>query len=218
MVAQGCIMLSKRNAQDRPRTHPEINEYRRKTLIEGTIRSLAEHGVAGTTVRSICLEANSSRGLMNHYFESKEHLLETAFRHLYEIVALHVAKKQRLAGDDPVDQLRALPKAVFSPKVNTPQIRNAFLAFWHEVRFNPLVRKANQQVYRAYMENTESLFAEAAQIRGIRIDARLAAMGLITMIDGYWLSLSIYDHLSTRDDAVRCCLHYIEMQLLISSQ
>ncbi|MEQ8442341.1 MAG: TetR family transcriptional regulator C-terminal domain-containing protein [Alphaproteobacteria bacterium] len=208
--------MRKKVTQERPRTHPEINEYRRKTLIEGTIRSLAEHGVAGTTVRSICLEANSSRGLMNHYFESKEHLLEIAFRHLYQSVAAQVAKKQRLSGPDPVEQLRALPKAIFSPKVNTPETRNAFLAFWHEIRFNPLVRKANQQAYRAYLEKTQRLFSEAADQQGVQIDARQAAMGLITMIDGYWLSLSVYDHLSSRDAAIQCCLNYIDMQLAIA--
>lgn len=206
-------MLTKKKKQDRPRTHPEINEFRRRTLIEGTIRSLAEHGVAGTTVRSICEEANSSRGLMNHYFASKEHLLEEAFRYLYELAARQVAKKQRQAGDDPVAQLRALPEAVFSPQVNTPLIRNAFLAFWHEIRFSPMVRQANQRAYRSYLAKTESLFAAAAEARGLSLDARQAAMGLITMIDGYWLALSIYDHLSSRDAAIRCCLNYIETQL-----
>ncbi|NMM45627.1 TetR family transcriptional regulator [Rhodospirillaceae bacterium KN72] len=207
-------MLRKKAVVERPRTHPEINEFRRKTLIEGTIRSLAEHGVAGTTVRSICSEANSSRGLMNHYFDSKEHLLEIAFRHLYQTVASHVAKKQTQAGDDPVDQLHALPNAVFSAKVNTPQNRNAFLTFWHEIRFNPLVRKANQQVYGNYLENTERLFAAAAAERGISLDARQAAMGLITMIDGYWLSLSIYEKLSSREEAIACCTNYIDTQLM----
>lgn len=206
-------MLSKKPTQERPRTHPEINEYRRRTLIEGTIRSLAEHGVAGTTVRSICEEAKSSRGLMNHYFESKEHLLEEAFRHLYELAARQVAKRQRQAGDDPVAQLRALPEAVFSRSVNTPEIRNAFLAFWHEIRFSARVRTANQQAYRSYLSRTEKLFAAAADTRGLSLDARQAAMGLIAMIDGYWLSLSIYDGLNSRDDAVKCCLNYIDVQL-----
>lgn len=206
-------MLRQKSSQERPRTHPEINEYRRRTLIEGTIRSLAKHGVGGTTVRSICSEANSSRGLMNHYFESKEHLLETAFRYLYETVASHVAKKQRLAGDDPVQRLYALVQAVFSRKVNTPEIRHAFLAFWHEIRFNALVRQANQQVYNRYLENTERLFTAAAKQRGLDLDARQAAIGLIAMIDGYWLSLSIYENLSSREEATLCCLRHIDMHL-----
>jgi TetR/AcrR family transcriptional regulator, transcriptional repressor of bet genes len=206
-------MLEKRKVKERPRTHPEINEYRRNALIEGTIRSLAEHGVAGTTVRSICAEADSSRGLMSHYFESKEHLLEIAFRYLYDTAANYVAKCQAAVGDDPEKQLRALPMAVFSPKVNTPLIRNAFITFWHEIRFNPLVREANSESYRAYQDRTETLFAAAAKQHGITIDARQASIGLITMIDGHWLVLSTYERMTSRDRAIKCCQNYIDLQL-----
>lgn len=206
-------MLEKRKAQKRPRTHPEINEYRRNALIEGTIRSLAEHGVAGTTVRSICAEADSSRGLMSHYFESKEHLLEIAFRHLYDTSADYVAKCQEKAGDDPEKQLRALPTAVFSSKVNTPLIRNAFITFWHAIRFNPLVRKANSQSYSVYQHRTETLFAAAAKQHGVTIDARQASIGLITMIDGHWLLQSTNERMTSRDSAVKCCQNYIDLQL-----
>ena len=211
-------MLEKRKAQKRPRTHPEINEYRRKALIEGTIRSLAEHGVAGTTVRSICAEADSSRGLMSHYFESKEQLLEIAFRHLYDTSADYVAKCQEEAGDDPEKQLRALPTAVFSSKVNTPLIRNAFITFWHAIRFNPLVRKANSQSYSVYQHRTEALFAAAAKQHGVTIDARQASIGLITMIDGHWLLQSNNERMTSRDSAVKCCQNYIDLQLGLSGK
>ena len=55
---------SSAGAEKRPRTHAEINEYRRRTLIEGALRSLAERGVAGTTVATISKEAGASRGLL----------------------------------------------------------------------------------------------------------------------------------------------------------
>lgn len=206
-------MLGNGKNTERPHTHAEINEYRRKALIEGTIKSLSEHGVGGTTVRSICAEAGSSRGLIGHYFESKEHLLEAAFRHLYTTVANHVVKAQKKAGEDPHAKLLALPQSVFSSAVFTPLIRNAFLTFWHEIRFNPLVREANREVYGEYLHRTELLFSQASKERGLEINPKQAAIGLITMIDGLWLSLSIYDRLTSRESAVATCQQFIDLQL-----
>ena len=62
-------------ARTRPRTHPEIQEFRRKALIEATIASLARHGVAHTTVRMICAAAGISSGLLTHYYDSKDELM-----------------------------------------------------------------------------------------------------------------------------------------------
>lgn len=198
---------------ERPNTQAEINEFRRRTLIEGTIKSLAENGVNGTTIRSICAEAGSSRGLISHYFENKEELLEVAFRHLYNTVSEHVLEAQAKAGDDPREKLMALPKAVFSPSVFTAHYSNAFLTFWHEIRFNDLVRRANREAYRGYQKRTEKLFEMAAEKEGVEVNSRVAALGLMTMIDGLWLALSIYDGLTTREAAIDTCQNYIDLQL-----
>jgi TetR/AcrR family transcriptional repressor of bet genes len=198
---------------ERPRTHAEINDFRRRALIEGTLRSLAKFGIAGTTVRSICQEAGTSRGLIGHYFESKEHLLEVAFRHLFSTISEYVKRIEARAGPDPLDQLMALPQAVFSTVVFTDQNRDAFLSFWHELRFNELVRQANREAYGDYQERTESLFERVAASLGVQIDALEAALGLITMIDGMWLGVAINDQFARRDVSIRTCQNYIRLQL-----
>ncbi len=206
------MLEKKRKPKNRPRTHAEINEFRRNALIESTIESLAELGVGGTSVRSICSGADSSRGLIAHYFHSKEEMLEAAFRHLYTSVSQHVLDTQdRAVG--PQAKLHALPQSVFSPEVFSPKIRNAFLTFWHEIRFNPFVRHANRELYGNYKKRTEEYFRLAARERSIDIDAHQAAIGLVAMIDGLWLVISIFDKLVTRETAIAVCRNYIDLQL-----
>lgn len=201
----------------RPNTQPEINRFRRQALIEGTIRSLAQHGVAGTTVRTICAGAGSSRGLIGHYYESKEELLAVAFRYLFEKISSHVRNTQASMGESALARLRATPAAVFSPRVCSELHRNAFLAFWHEIRFNEAVRSANRELYRDYARHMTSLFAEAAAECGATIDHGSAAVGLIGLIDGLWLSLSITGRTMTRKQAIGICCDYIDQRLGLQS-
>src|SRR5712672_962878 len=60
----------------------EGEEARRVQLVEVTIDSLAEVGYVGTTLAEIAGRAGVSPGLVAHYFDDKDGLLEAAFRTL----------------------------------------------------------------------------------------------------------------------------------------
>ena len=182
--------------------------------MEGTIQSMAENGVAGTTVQTICAAAGASRGLIGHYFDSKEALVAEAFKYLFESVADQVGRQVGAQGaTSAVERLQAVPVALFSPEVFSQHNRDAFLSFWHEVRFNPLVRRANRELYRSYIQRTEALFKDAAAERELTIDARRAALGLIALSDGLWLDLSIHDQVLSPHQATDLCLLFIEERL-----
>ena len=201
------------DARRRPSTQPEINEFRRRALMEATIDILAKRGVAGATVRAITSAADTSHGLIGHYYASKDDLLVAALQHLFARVAEGVSRAIRAAGDDPVARLHAWPGGMFSPAVFTPTNRAAFLAFWHEIRFNPAVREANRRLYVGYRERCEVLFKKAAAGRGTELDAAHAAVGLVALIDGLWLDLSIEVGLVTREGAIGLCQEFIEQRL-----
>jgi AcrR family transcriptional regulator len=199
--------------RQRPSTQPEINEFRRRALMEATIDILAKKGVAGATVRAITAAAETSHGLIGHYYTSKDELLVAALQHLFARVGDGVGRAIRAAGDDPVRRLHAWPDGMFSPAVFTPANRAAFLAFWHEIRFNPAVREANRRLYLGYRERCEALFEKAAAAKGIKLEAAHAAVGLVALIDGLWLDLSIEVGLVTREGAIELCQDFIEQRL-----
>lgn len=200
-------------ARKRPGTQPEINEFRRLKLMEATIALLAEKGVAGATVRAITAAAGTSHGLIGHYYANKDELLVAALDHLFTTVGKEIAQQVARAGEDPVVRLKAVPRAMFSSQVFTETSRSAFLALWHEVRFNKAVRDANRQLYVGYRDRSLKHFREAARQLGREIDAEGAATGLIALIDGLWLELSIGAGSTTRQKAVALCHDYIDHQL-----
>lgn len=181
--------------------------------MEGAIDSLAEYGVAGTTVRTISAAAGVSTGLIAHYYDSKEDLLAAALRHLFSQVSGVVSAATERSGPSAVGRLKAVPSAMFSPPVFTDRNRNAFLSLWHEIRFNKAVRKANEELYLDYIQRTEAMFRDAAAERKVPIDAREAAIGFIGLSDGLWLGQSIHDRITSADQAIAICHHYIERQL-----
>lgn len=182
--------------------------------MEGTIQSMAENGVSLTTVKTISAAADASRGLIGHYFESKEVLIAEAFKYLFRSVSDQVKAHVVSSGAQTANErLRATPQALFSDDVFTKCNRDAFLSFWHEVRFNKLMREANQELYNRYIENMESAFSDAAEEIGIEIDSHHAALGLIALSDGLWLGLSIHGQLLSPTEAIGQCHRYIEEQL-----
>jgi betaine-aldehyde dehydrogenase len=67
-----------------------IEEMRRRELVEVTIDSLAEVGFVGTTLAQIAARAGVSPGLVAHYFDDKDGLLDAAFRSLARRVGSQV--------------------------------------------------------------------------------------------------------------------------------
>src|SRR5258706_7014591 len=74
-----------------------IEEMRRRELMEVTIDSLAEVGFVGTTLAEIARRAGVSPGLVAHYFDDKDGLLEAAFRTLARTLAVRVRARLALA-------------------------------------------------------------------------------------------------------------------------
>ncbi|QIE45044.1 TetR family transcriptional regulator [Pseudohalocynthiibacter aestuariivivens] len=207
------MISPKTPSKKRPRTHAEINEFRRKSLIEGALRSLAENGVSGTTVSTICTAAGSSRGLLGHYFASKDEVMVAALDYLFGQISVTVRESLDRFNGTAVETLHELPSVMFTAPVFTQLNRTAFLALWHETRFNDQVRVANRQLYRNYINRMERMFIAAAAELGVQFDPRRAALGYIALSDGLWLGLSIHDDVITGEQAIEICQNYISREL-----
>ena len=71
---------SPRRTRAARRTAPP--EQRRRQLIEASIRSIADYGLAGTTIATVAREAGLSQGIINLHFKTKERLLIETLRFL----------------------------------------------------------------------------------------------------------------------------------------
>ncbi|MEQ8931877.1 MAG: TetR family transcriptional regulator C-terminal domain-containing protein [Silicimonas sp.] len=205
-----------RHSEKRPRTHAEINEYRRRTLIEGALRSLAARGVAGTTVSTISKEAGASRGLLGHYFDNKDDVMVAALEYLFGKISAAVRSTVDSMEGSSMDRLLAVPAALFAKSTFTELNRTAFLALWHETRFNTKVRMANRQLYRDYVIRMDRMVRAAAEEQRVTVEPRKVALSFIALSDGLWLGLSIHDDVLTGDQAVDICQNHLKRELMIS--
>ena len=198
---------------ERPKTQPEINKFRRETLMAATLRVVAEQGIENTTIVKICAPANVSRGLANHYFASKDDLLVQAYQGLLDQVFEVTAKAAARHRDKPQEQIKAMIEAVFSKALFSEVSRAAYLCFWTASLSNKQLLEINRDVYDKEVRAMEKLFRRAADERGKKIEARQTALSLISMMDGFWLSMSINADSVTAKQAVGMCCNFVDMAL-----
>src|SRR6516162_5172282 len=120
--------VARRNASPRD----ELEDARRVQLIEVTIDSLAEVGYVGTTLAQIARRAGVSPGLVAHYFDDKDGLLEAAFRTLSRAIARRVRARLALART-PRGRVQAVIDVNLAPEEFDRRTGTAWLAFWGQV-------------------------------------------------------------------------------------
>ena len=183
---------------------------RRQDLIAATVRAIAEHGVADSTVERICAGAGVSRGLISHYFSGKAELLLETYRQLTDELGRETAKAARARGDDALERLRAAVEVSFRPPVFEADKLPVWLAFWHEARTTPELNALNRDLYRGYRAVITRLMTEAARDRGVALDAHRAAFGLTALVDGLWLEWTLDPEAFSPTEAEAVCQDYLD--------
>ena len=192
-------------AATRNRQSPEV---RRRELIEATMRSIAKFGYAGTTIETICSEAQVSRGLINHHFGSKEELIRQSYKALRDewVAQTHGAMSESYA--DPEDKLRAMIRTSFGPTMFKQEYLGIWAGFWSAIGKSPALRRMNRELFDKDREAYEAIFAQIARKRGKRIDTRRAALTVIALIDGFWLEWCLDPKSFTAAEAEAACLAF----------
>jgi betaine-aldehyde dehydrogenase len=163
-----------------------IEEMRRRELVEVTIDSLAEVGFVGTTLAQIAARAGVSPGLVAHYFDDKDGLLEAAFRSLARRVGRQVRARLRLVAT-PRGRIQAVIDANLAPEEFDQRTGSAWLAFWGQVLHVERLKRI-QSVYQRRTLGTlrNSLLKLVAPDEAQSLAAMIAAM-----IDGVWLRAAL---------------------------
>ena len=169
-----------------PGPRDPLEEARRKQLVEVTIDSLAEVGYVGTTLAQISRRAGVSPGLVAHYFNDKDGLLEAAFRTLARTLATRVREKLALART-PRGRVQAVIDTNLAPEEFDRRTGTAWLAFWGQV----LHVHGLKRVQRAYQRRMLSNLRNDLRRLLPREEAHSLAGMIAAMIDGVWLRAAL---------------------------
>ena len=169
--------------------------------MRAALSCLSRFGPHGTGVREICHHVNVSPGLLSHYFDSKEALILEALRTLTQ--EFHEKMQRALAADVSVEQrLQASFEAYMSSRVTDAERAGAYLAFWTLARTDPAVRRIQRSAYRKQQQLFQHALKALAAERGVRIDERKVAIGLVSLLDGLWLEICLDPAAFSRTTAV----------------
>lgn len=163
-----------------------MEPIRRRQLIDATIASMGERGLADTTVQTISRGAGVSPGIIHHYFGGKDELLAATMRSMLVQLRSDVTERLAAAGS-PRARLEAIVDCNFAAGQFEPMVVAAWLGFWAQAPHNPALARLQRINARRLQSNLlHSLRALLPEERAGRV-----AVGLAAMIDGLWLRFAL---------------------------
>lgn len=168
----------------------ESEDRRRRDLIEATLDCVAEHGLAGATVRAIALRAGVTAGLIRHYFPGKEELLQAAYRATITRMTEQALAALADAPDDPLIRLKTFVEASLKPPVVDARAFTLWAGFIGQVHTDPAFAAVHREGYLGFRDEVEALVADALAAAGrpaSRAELRRHAIAVNAVIDGLWL-------------------------------
>lgn len=163
-----------------------ISEIRRRELRQAAYEVLQTEGMAGATIEKVAQKAGASKGIVLHYFKSKQQLFEHAMRHSNALLRDEVVRRMRLVRT-PEDRLWAIIEGNFSTAFFTPAICHAWLTLCAEVPRDPQLARIQRVIHARMRSNLRT--ALTALVPPDQTES--VTLGITTLIDGLWLRLGL---------------------------
>jgi TetR/AcrR family transcriptional repressor of bet genes len=163
-----------------------VRRKRRKQLIEATISVISRYGMEEATVSKIGNKAGMSPGIVHHYFDSKDDLLESAMREILSDMRETLIAGLRVA-DDSYGRIIAIVDANFSDDQLSQDIVRSWLAFWNRAPYS----KAIARLQLISEKRMRSNLIHALRQLVPAATAEIAAENLVALMNGHWLRCAL---------------------------
>ncbi len=140
----------------------------RERILEATTELLAERGLRGTSTRAICEAAGITAPTLYHHFGTKGALFEAVVAEGF--ARFLEGKRESIAGDDPVENLRRGFDQYVAFAVSNPSL---YAVIFDRANAEKLPKGA-EEAYRMLTH----LLSEAEKERGLRVRTALAAQAV----------------------------------------
>lgn len=185
-----------------------MGPIRKAQLIKATFDCIHQYGFAGTTIMRISNQAGVSAGIISHYFDGKEGLLEATMRDLLKLLGRNAQQRTNLS-DDPKGRIIAIINSNFAEQQITPEAVTVWLAFWGRALHDPALARLQKINIRRLRSNLRYWLRKLLP----REPAFFTADGLAALIDGLWLRGAFQEEGIQREEARDICLDYVNLQL-----
>jgi TetR/AcrR family fatty acid metabolism transcriptional regulator len=155
-------------------------EEKRRLILDAAVRVFARKGFHASRVGDIAEEAGVAHGLLYHYFDSKDHVLEAVFQENWSILVARIASVEE--SDEPaVDQLRHVAAIVLRTWLHLPDVVRVVV---HEFGRSPELAARVGELEQPIdaIERVIARGIERGEFRG-DVDPRVAATVVYGSID-----------------------------------
>ncbi|MDQ0510559.1 TetR family transcriptional regulator C-terminal domain-containing protein [Ancylobacter amanitiformis] len=182
---------------------------RRHDLIEATLDCISEAGLPGATVRQIAIKAGVTAGLIRHYFDSKEMILQEA----YKVVIARLTERAKLVSGTPEERLRAFILINLTEPVANSRSLSLWASFISRVGVDPALAAIHQEGYLSFRLSLEGLLGDFLADRGEAPDParrRALAIAISGLLDGLWLEGCLAGELFEESELIAIAFSSIE--------
>ncbi|WNG28906.1 TetR family transcriptional regulator [Cystobacter fuscus] len=163
---------------------PSNTEERRRQIVQGLLRVMAERGYERASIAEIAKAAGLSPGLVHYHFTQKQEVLLALMEQLAERGRERVKARLARTKGGPRARVEAFIEAFLSTGDDAePESVAAWVTISAEALRQPEVRAAYDKVVRADLAHLEELVGEVLG----RERTRTVAAGLFAAIQGYFV-------------------------------
>lgn len=171
-----------------PEQNEEIREQTQEQIRDAAFQLFAEEGYSNTSISAVAKKAGVSKGLIYHYFDSKEAILSAIFDQLVEMgdEILNFP-----SGFTPADKIRQTLQGTFNFIEKQSGVGRLMIALALQPEtFNtlkPKIDEVNRSQMTLYVEMLRELEYENPELEAYRLGAMMDGflLGFITMGDEY---------------------------------
>lgn len=159
-----------------------IENIRRRDLVEAAYQTFLDHGMKGMTMARIGERAGMSHGIVNYYFKTKDDLLSAVVRKAnFEIMGL--ASEGLRRAKSPRERVSAVIRANFSGGLFTREVARAWASYYAMIGDHPEFSRMQKMVDRRLSSNLVHALKCLTDAR----TAQDIAGCIVVLIDGLWL-------------------------------
>ncbi|RGE23281.1 TetR/AcrR family transcriptional regulator [Leucobacter sp. wl10] len=163
----------------------DLATRRRAEILCGTIRVIARDGVAAAKLKDIARQSGVSLGLVQHYFDTRENLVDAAFGAMMQVVARERARRMD-AVDDPLQSIYEMIRLHVFGTVAFPERWGLWSELWAGSGRSDHLRGVATQVYRLWALPLEDALRRLEQQGRLPAgaDPGLLTTGMLALMDG----------------------------------
>lgn len=174
-----------------PRTPEENDRIRRATteqILNTALSLFCEKGYYSTSIEDIAKQAQISKGLLYHYFKSKEEVLSALVEiRIQDVLIVMNAAKTK---STPAKQIRHIADGALDDVRRQPEVFRFYLNLFTQPRFDPVVAKYTQKLmdeqarqFEVQTEMFKALGVENPRLRSLYFSSTL--QGIMLMYSTY---------------------------------